>query len=616
MVTLFAGSPTDAATANVRELEISLEDVYYAGLDGLRLVIGAISEHYGEIVERASASHQAEWNVLFPGSFADSPPMSALAATCSERRLHAESHQLFRIVNAVQQLVIDVAAVDPDAPLRIVLRGGRFLDVPSLRGLLRLIEPSCGAQVVLADLLGSTMQGSLEGIRAHQRAQQAFLERVGEPIWPGGSTPLPAADFPASSPERDWWNRTERADGVAERIGSALVTMRAAFFSTNYRGGVTAAYLMLDSLRELELHAEELDVDRVRAVVAGAEIADDPGSIGLGVAEVVDAAGLTSVAHRYLGMTWSFLMDYLRAEQHFALALEHGSSPALRAGVRLLRALLRIKRMSDMPAGFEDVRAGLADLESDSSEEAAIEGAWLYNVWALGYVQLRDAAAAEHAERKAIRLVAKRSSTDATHLKVNLISNLSVLAEHSGDPGRALDIWQRFTRAPGTWSPTFVKNFSYREGSLLARLRRVDDALAALARAREAAAETGDEYYGAYISLGAASLLVSEHRFDEAGSWYRHAEQHADRINDDFLRGLARIGLALNRSDAEAPREEVARGLCQLLDRGLSHPREAAELAEALRNADLQACRESMPTVNRKLNRPFTPVRLELHSVS
>ena len=104
--------------------------------------------------------------------------MSALAATCSERRLHAESHQLFRVVNAVVDLVSALTR-STGHELRIVVRGARFMDIPSLRAVLRMIEPSCGAHVVLADMLGGSTQGPTDAVDAHERGQLAFLRRVG-----------------------------------------------------------------------------------------------------------------------------------------------------------------------------------------------------------------------------------------------------------------------------------------------------------------------------------------------------------------------------------------------------------------------------------------------------
>ena len=287
-------------------------------------------------------------------------------------------------------------------------------------------------------------------------------------IEPGRDVPLGAPDLAGASPERDWWTRYEASATPVDRLASALVTMRAAFFSTNYRGGICAGHAVLDVLNSLggvQAASATLDdgaMSEIRETVASAFLGDDPGSIGLGPAEFADVTAVAGVAHRYLGMTWAFLLDYRRSLHHLGLAIELGPTPALRARARLLRALLNIKRIGDVEAGFEDVRLGLAELGAADpvgngeslagiGEEAAVEAAWLYNVQALGYVQLRDAAAAEIAERRAIRLVARFASTDATHLKVNLVSNLSVLAEQSGDPGKALDIWQRFTRAPGTW---------------------------------------------------------------------------------------------------------------------------------------------------------------------
>jgi tetratricopeptide (TPR) repeat protein len=644
VLTLYAGSPpefpehdAEAGSGQHDEMRITLADTYYAGLDTMRLLVEVIAKYRPDLAECTAGKYRSEWNVLFPGRFPEAPPMSALAATCSERRLHAESHQLFRIVNAVADLVSETVR-SPEGMPRVVVRGARFMDIPSLRAVLRLVEPGCGADIVLADLLGASDHGPAAAARIHERAQLAFLRRVEVPIEPGGGVPLgDSPDIPAASLERDWWTCCEAASTPAERIASALVTMRAAFFSTNYRGGVTAAYEVLDvvdSLGGVPAAPAVVDADamaEIRAIVASAVLDDDPGSIGLRSVEFVDVAAVVGVTHRYLGMLWAFLLHYRHALRHFGSAIELGPTSPLRARARLLRALLYIKRIGDVQAGFTDVHLGLAELGAADpardgappgertagiGPEAAVEAAWLYNVQALGYLQLRDAAAAEVAERRAIRLVARLASTDATHLKVNLISNLSVLAERSGDPGRALDIWRRFTRAPGTWSPTFVKNFSYREANLLMLLDRTGEALTALRRARDAAGQTGDDYYGAFISLGGAALLAGDGRQEEALSWYQLAEEHADRVNDDYLRGLARLGRALLVLTGDRLPDDVAADLRALFSGASSHPAQARATVAALEGGDPAACRSVLPAMGQKLNRPFVPVRLEFRAVS
>lgn len=147
------------------------------------------------------------------------------------------------------------------------------------------------------------------------------------------------------------------------------------------------------------------------------------------------------------------------------------------------------------------------------------------------------------------------------------------------------------------------------------RLRRVDEALTALRRARDAAEQTGDDYYGAFISMGGASVLAGNGRREEALAWYQQAEAHSDRINDDYLRGLSRLGRALT-DDPEGLAGDVATDLRALFRNASSHPDQARAMVAALEADDLDGCRGELPTMGRKLNRPFVPVRLELSAVS
>ncbi|HEU0086607.1 MAG TPA: hypothetical protein VFQ77_02965, partial [Pseudonocardiaceae bacterium] len=108
-----------------------------AGLDGLRKLLVALQERRPAAIRNVAQQRQPEWNVLFPGTFPDAAPLSVLAATCSERRLHAESEQVFRVIVAAGQAVLAAAA---EGELTIVFRHAAWLDFPTLRAIPHLVE--------------------------------------------------------------------------------------------------------------------------------------------------------------------------------------------------------------------------------------------------------------------------------------------------------------------------------------------------------------------------------------------------------------------------------------------------------------------------------------------
>lgn len=617
-----AGPPEDEA---VGALVVDPGPGRHRGLDGLRSLLTAVAARRPDAVRAVAARRRPEWNVLFPGTYPDAAPLTVIAATCSERRLHAESEQMFRVITAAAEAV--VAAVS-DHPLTVVVRHTGALDLPTLRSFPHLVERAALAgsrlRLVLADLdrtPDEADEAAREALALRHRILDALVARLEGIVLPGtpGAPSKPAAttgaDSPGTSaarrgriPEAAWYERLCQASTPEQAVAAALGVMRAAFFSTNHDEGVRAAHRLLAET----VRAPGLDPERVRALLTPDVLGDDPGSLGVDATAVVDVAALRGLAHRYLGMTHVFLLDYRSALAHFAAAVDLGPAP-VRARARLLRALLLIKRVGDVPAGFRDVAEGLAALEGDDSPVAAVEAAWLYNVKALGHVQLREAAEALAAERTAVRLVGRLSTTDATHLKVNLISNISVLREYGGQPDASLKVWRQFSERSLGWGDTFFKHHAYREGGLLVRAGRPEEAADRLRAACKLAEDSGDDFYPAHIALELGRLLLPD-RPEEAAEWYGRAALHARRTGDPLLVALAATGTALARAGDEDPSaalREAGRPLA-----ALTCPRDGSDaLAAALARGSAEDALACLPSPRTKLNRPFHAVRYDLAAV-
>jgi hypothetical protein len=433
----------------------------------------------------------------------------------------------------------------------------------------------------------------------------SLIERLGRPLQPGA--PAAPATGPDRAPlpggERGHLDQLAAATSAEDTVAAAIGLMRSSFFSTNYDTGVLAAHRMLAELDR----CPGLDVDRVRSTVAGMELGDDPGSIGLDATAVIDKDSLHSLAHRYLGTVHVFVLDYRTALRHLAAAADRGPG-VVRARARLLRALLLIKRVGAVAAGFAEVSAGLAGLGGDESEVAAVEAAWLHNVKALGHVQLRELDAAMAEERVAIRLIGKLATTDATHLKVNLVSNVSVLKEYSRQPAAAVEVWRRFSRRSAEWGDTFFKHHAYREGGLLVRSGAVAAALPLLAASYRLAQAAGDDYYRAHMALERGRLLI-DRQPGEAAGLFEAAGEHATAVGDPFLLALAMAGAGLV---AERLSETTRREAAALAAASLSYPQHSAALIAALTSGTDDQVLACLPSPRTKLNRPFVTVRLDL----
>jgi len=599
------------------------------GLDTARLITLAVGKADPALVSETAAQRPAEWNVLFRGSFPGAEPLSALASTCSERRLHAESEQVMRVLDVVGLLVARHAA---DRPAELLVGNAAHIDLPSLRGLLRIAERGRASGAGVTVMLGGIRAGYAGGPPRHGEdpgaarirsiVWEAFWRRCAECAEPpvsaagtaGGGT-APAAELPVSF-ERDFFRQACAGGTAEERLAGSLLAMRAAFFSTSHDGGLTAAAYALR-----ELTGPHIDTARVRELVTEAPRTDDPASIGIGPDDIADAGAVRSLVHRYRGMTCAFVLDYRTALAELSAAVAASEIPWVRARARLLRALLHIKRIGDVDAGMRDVAEGLDELGAGSSPASpdgagadpvcAVEAAWLHNVRALGYVQRRDLPAARSDERAAVRLVGRLHTTDATHLKVNLVSNLSVLAEYSADLAGALATWQRFTAYSTVWSDAFAKHHAYREGGLHARAGRVAEAEPLLARSHGRAVATGDLFYAMAIAAELGSLLLDHGDRQAASRWYATAAGHAAEFGDPYQQSVAEAGVAIC-SGGLSPRE--AARLAARAAAAVGYPAAAGEFAAAIGSGDPAQVLSLLPRVRTKLNRPFSPVRLEFRA--
>jgi hypothetical protein len=600
------------------------------GLDGMRLIAAVAAEADPWLATQVAAKRPAEWKILVRDRQPDAPPLSAVASTCSERRLHAESEQVMRVIDVVAALLTRLAARQP---VDLVIHGAARIDLPSLRGLLRIADRARAARVTVNVVLPGARDradradedGAATRVRA--LAWQAFWRRCSacavpppisappldgaEPLAGGEPPEARASGIPASL-ERDYFDLARQGGSAEKRLAGSLLAMRASFFSTSYDVGLAAAGYALQELAR----PEKPDLADVRAFLADASSTDDPASIGIGPDDIIDTGAVVSLVHRYRGMIHAFVLDYPAALREFDTAVRATRIPYVRARARLLRALASIKRTGDVEAGLRDATDGLAELAAgggpgDAPTTSAVEAAWLYNVRALGHVQRRDLPAALADERAAARLVGKLFTTDATHLKVNLVSNLSVLAEYSADPHHALALWRRFARHEAGWSDAFTKHHAYREGGLLIKAGRITEGEPLLTQAHDRAVASGDQFHALAIALELGGLMLDHGGPDSAAQWYDTAAEHAAEFGDAYHEALALAGKQV--SAGELPASEAERLAGRAAD-SVGYPGPAAELSRALSGGDTAGVDRLLPRPRTKLNRAFAPVRLEFES--
>ncbi len=600
-------------------VEVDIGTRLPVAFNGLRAVITALDAYAPAALAGVAEGRRPEWEWLFPGTFPQAPLLADLAGTPSERRLHAESEQVFRVLDTAAE-AITAALLETGRPL--LLRGAARSDVVTLRALPRIAErlalaaPAPGVRLTVAD--AALPDAAVDPGRASERARAvrartlgALRDRLGARVMDAASHPAPhAADLPAgfagsAAPavehrHLDLALRPAAADPPERTAAAALLAVRSCFFSANHEGAILAA----EALPVLLDAHPDLDTDRVAAHFADLDPGDGTPAIGITADVAESAAHLRALAYRCLGVVRALTGDLDGAREEFATALGHAPDPVSQARVLLLRALLAVKRSGTLPAGIADIERGLAALAAVDTPVSAVEQAWLRNVRALAHVRAKEFPQAMAQEKQAVALIAKLHSADATHLKINLISNISVLQEMAGRHDTAARTWEQFVRISSGWGDSFFKHHAYRAAGLHYRAGRHEEALAGFTAAHDLARKLGDHLHQQIIGTEIGGLLLDLGRSDEAAGWYESAEAAATVLADPYAIALARAGRAA--ATGRPPGPDVAATAA----RSLMYAAEAAALTAALGEGG-DAVAAALPRPRTKLNRPFQLVNLE-----
>ncbi|HZH04837.1 MAG TPA: tetratricopeptide repeat protein, partial [Myxococcaceae bacterium] len=307
---------------------------------------------------------------------------------------------------------------------------------------------------------------------------------------------------------------------------------------------------------------------------------------------------------RAMGVVHSFTGENDAAMATFNEALEGRLSPERRAHFHMFRALSLIKRMGHFAEAREEADRGLRTLVGRSSPEQALQEAWLRNVKALTFFQERKLEEAVQEETRAIHCLADLRSASATHLKINLITNLSAIHEGAGRYAHAVGVWRKFEKTLQHWDANFHKHHRFR----LAALHRLNgDVSQADVFYREAYArgeELDDAFSCQVMAMDLGMLHAADGNGAEAVNWFLKSSDRARTYGDPLAvaEALAAAGLESGGEGwAEAQRLAAASS---------THPHRAERLGVALKSGDRQTVAKLLPKAKSKLNRPFDLVNL------
>ncbi|WP_338674972.1 hypothetical protein V1460_19760 [Streptomyces sp. SCSIO 30461] len=576
-----------------------------ASYTGLRAGISALRAEGADFTGLAER-HPSEWAELFPAeTVPGTAPLEEIALAPSERRLHRESEQVYRVLT-VAATALCTGTAQLDRPLLVGGLGGT--DLSSLRGFMRAFEH---AQVVDGAELQPAMPTSVRepiGRYADYRPERArCLRRMGLPVTGDDlvmdlSTDADSRFVPVSDEGVLHLRARDTESSAVDRVAAALAYCRRAFFSANWEGMAVVAdeaIGLLSGIPESGIPGLLAKAERQEELVHAIEFET---AILRGTADV------RGFLLKVLGIQAGFRGDQDAAVACFRAIREDatGLSPELRAQSHLYTALTLSKRKNRLAEAVAEVEQGFAAVAERPGEAESVrrERGWLHNLRGLTlFAERRLGAAFEH-EKQALACMAGLTDASAAHLRINLYSNISVLQEKAGKHGSALATWEKFKQAAGSSNAGFRKHHAYRSAGLRLLVGERDAALEDLDTTLANAAELGDVFHETEVRLELGMLHASGGDAEAGTEQYERAESAARLLGDPYRMALAQAGRVMTAGSTTAA-DSVGRTAALSLTR----PGDADALAKAV--AEGGELRGLLPKPRTKLNRPFDLINFQ-----
>jgi hypothetical protein len=590
-------------------VEVDLATGPASSMAGVRRIVAALvaaGADFGDLPTR----YPVEWGRLTRPSRANAGDLAALALSASERRLHRESEQVFRV------LAVAAAAVNRGAEsLRtsVALRGVGRTDLPSLRGIVRIAEYGAATgvgrlTVSAADAVRvlPVFPGPVDTRAERVRCLQALDLRVtADDLRTDPVGPLPgAADLGGVADAVLFAAALDPAASPADRLAAALSYCRVAFYGGNWEGIAVVAAGCLPLIGRLT--RSDVEVLAGSAATGGDGDDADHGAIEFEPALLRHPGDVHAYLFKVLGVQASFrgrqdeALGYFRAMRD----VEGPISVEIRSQSHLYSALILAKRQQRLPEAVGELQAGFEAVAERSGELASVrrERGWLHNLCGLTLFRQGELVGALEQEKSALACVEGGTDASSVHLRVNLVSNVSVLQESGGRLHQALLTWERFRQEGAAADPTFVKHHAYRAGALQVRSGDVDGGIPRISDSLERCDATADDFHECEIAAELGTLLLSRGRRADAADHFERAGHAAKRLGDPYQMAVAAVGLA------SASRATVDEQIASLAGLSVTRTAQAEALIEGCRRgAEPQSL---LPQLRTKLNRPFDLVNV------
>jgi tetratricopeptide (TPR) repeat protein len=575
-------------------VEADLGDGQGAAFAGLRRVLEALQDAgagFGALPER----YPAEWAVLTGDEHAMAR-LASVALSASERRLHRESEQTFRVL-AVAALALRHGMSDLDRPL--LVRGLGRTDLASLQGLIRTAEccAAAGRGRVFAVLADATAVEPMVLPAADFREERArYLRLLGLYIGPGDLRPV-TGRRPAQGSEGPFAAALNQDIPPRERVAAALDYSRRSFYAGNWEGMAIVAAACLPVAGQLTSG----DVAWLADAGSAAGSGEDNHAIEFEPALLRHRDDVRGYLLKVLGIQAAFRGRHDDAIFYFR-AIREADGPVSAetlAQSHLYSALTMTKRQQRLAEAAGELEAGFAAVPRQQGEPASQrrERGWLHNLRGLTLFAERDLVAALEQEKAALDCIDGLTDASSVHLRVNLVSNISVLQESAGRIVQAQATWERFRDSVFEQDAKFVKHHAYRAGGL--RLKAGDEAggTAGLGESLARCVALADDFHECEIAIELGTLLMHRGNTAEAAGHFEQGAIAATRLGDPYRMALAQVGRAAAAGRAADPAALGSASAC------LIQPERLRALIDGChRGADPLSV---LPMPRTKLNRPF-----------
>lgn len=590
--------------------------------------------------------HALDPQLLAPYNIQPDFVLALMALTPSERRSHRESEQAFRMVSGYCRFILEAQQQCPslrEKPLAIWWHGLQYADRLTLltfRYLSRwisqtqtpimlvaswgtpsnvtsAINPTVSAEydhavdwqsehthvlmTVLQQCLGLQVQ-----LMDHESLDPTETESA-PPFATVGQTEQTGEAYFASLA----FQRFQQGD-IAEGVAYALQCMRLALLLVNIEEVLLLARLIVSSLTQSDENTFE--IERFTQLWTDLSKDDAYAALEFSLASLGSVQDVLVATWKAIAIVQSFLEHHQVSLECYHRALSYADAPAMRAQILMYKGLIAGKRLHRFEEALNYLQTGFQTIEQLSEPEAVLERGWLLNVNALMNYQRGRFRDGMTMVQQSLSLVKPLHMSEATHLKINLISNISVLYESTGRMEQAISTWVFFQHFLTTANGVFAKHYLFREGGLRTVLGEYAAALQCFRTSFDESEKMRDVFHGEICARACGYLCYQQEQFEEAEQWYARSVELYRKLGDVEYVPISLLAQALcaYRLGQKARAQELLQGITSdpsretLLQSLAAHINTHGGMDQAKEDALVSDwAKQAILAPSTKLNRPF-----------